>query len=57
MLDSLPIEEMFDEFDESPDLKKNWSKLLEEDESPVQKVSRKISNRYDKPADKRHLGK
>ena len=57
MLDSLPIEEMFDEFDESPDLKKNWSKLLEEDESPVQKVSRKISNRYEKPADKRHLGK
>ena len=57
MLDSLPIEEMFDEFDESPDLRKNWSKLLEEDESPVQKVSRRGSNRYDKPADKRLSGK
>jgi len=36
MLDSLPIEEMFDEFDENPDIRKNWSKLLEEEESPIQ---------------------
>jgi len=35
LLDSMPLEEMFDEFDESAELKKNWSKLLEEDESPV----------------------
>ncbi len=35
MLDSLPIEEMFDEFEESPDIKRTWSNLLEETESPV----------------------
>lgn len=32
MLDALPLEEMFDEFEVSPNIKRTWSNLLYETE-------------------------
>ena len=48
LLDSLPLEEMFEEFSESPAARQTWQNLLEEgSESPViMKKERRINSRY-----------
>lgn len=48
LLDSLPLEEMFEEFSESPSARQTWQNLLEEgSESPViMKKERRINSRY-----------